>query len=56
MWQSVISVRLTIVVRSTEDHLINAIVPYVVEGVSFTPTDHRLYKVFTTTIALRNQI
>lgn len=56
MWQSVISIRLTVVVKSTEDRLLKTIAPYVVEGVSFTPTDHRLYKVFTTTIALRNQI
>jgi type IV pilus assembly protein PilW len=55
-WQNVISVRLSLVLRSADDHLTDTIVPYPFNGASVTPTDHRLYKAFTTTIALRNQI
>ncbi len=55
-WQDIISVRLSVVVRSAEDFLTSTILDYNVDGVAYTPDDHRLYKVFTTTIALRNQI
>ena len=55
-WIDVISIRLTFAISSADDYLRNDISNYVVEGVSYTPTDHRIYKVFTTTIALRNQI
>lgn len=55
-WADVISVRLSVVVRSDENNLTNKIMNYTVDGVPYTPTDHRLYKVFTTTIALRNQL
>jgi Tfp pilus assembly protein PilW len=53
-WQRVVSVRLSLVMQSAEDHLTDTIVPYEFNGATITPTDHRLYRVFTTTIALRN--
>jgi type IV pilus assembly protein PilW len=55
-WKNVISVRMTIVVRSPEDYLTNTKMTYQVEGEDITAGDYRLYKVFTTTIALRNQL
>jgi len=55
-WINIVSVRLSVVVRSAADHLTDTIVPYTIDGTSVTPTDHRLYKVFTTTIALRNRL
>lgn len=69
-WKHIVSVRLSVVVRSEEHHLTNAPMPYTIEGVTFIPPDLeytvggvtistpdlRIYKVFTTTIALRNQL
>ena len=55
-WKDIVSVRLSVVVRSAADNLTDTIVPYTIDGTSVTPTDHRLYKVFTTTIALRNRL
>ena len=55
-WNKIVSVRLSVVIRSEADHLTDTIVPYTIDGTSVTPIDHRLYKVFTTTIALRNRL
>ncbi|SJM93342.1 PilW family protein [Crenothrix polyspora] len=56
LWQHVVSIRLSVVVRSEEDFLTNTHLSYQVEGTSYTATDYRLYKTFVTTIALRNQL
>ncbi len=53
-WQKVVSAKLSVVLRSDEDHLTQNKVPYTVDGTKTTPNDHRLYKVFSTTIAFRN--
>ena len=57
LWTQVVSVRLSVVVRSEEDHLTDTKVAYKIDGVlQSAPTDNRLYKAITTTIALRNQL
>lgn len=56
LWDSVVSLRLSVVLKSTEDHLTDTFVPYKLDGVEITPTDHHLYKAFTSTIALRNPL
>lgn len=56
-WKDVVSVRLTIVVRGEEKYVRDGAVAYQIDGVDYSPADSReLYKVFTTTIALRNQL
>lgn len=53
-WKNVFSIRVSLVLRTAEDHLIDTPQPYTVNGVKTTPDDWRLYRVFTTTVALRN--
>ncbi|MEQ1638009.1 MAG: PilW family protein [Methylococcales bacterium] len=57
-WSDVVSVRMTVVVRSEDKFIRDSAVAYKLDGVDETPADdqHQLYKVFTTTIALRNQL
>ncbi len=54
-WQDIVSVRLALVVASANDFLVKTPMQYQFEGATVTPTDHRLYKSFTTTIDLRNE-
>lgn len=53
-WDNVFSVRISLVLRTTDDNLVEAPQSYTINGVTTTPTDRRLRRVFTTTIALRN--
>lgn len=55
-WVSVVSLRLSLVLKSKEPNVVTTITPYTIDGTQVTPTDHNLYRVFTTTIALRNQL
>ncbi|MGR9012098.1 MAG: PilW family protein [Gammaproteobacteria bacterium] len=55
-WQQVIAARLSVVLRSEDDNLTTASVGYTVDGTSYTATDNRLYRVYSTTIAFRNPI
>ncbi|HFD13101.1 MAG TPA: pilus assembly protein PilW, partial [Crenotrichaceae bacterium] len=52
----VISVRISILLQSITDHLTTDAQSYAFNGTSVTPTDHRVRRVFTTTISLRNRI
>lgn len=54
-WDDVVSLRLTLLLRSEEENLV-PITSYTIDDTSFTPDDHKLYRVFSTTIALRNQL
>lgn len=56
LWPRILSLRLALVLKSAKDNLTQIKVPYYVNGVATTPTDFRIYRVFSTTIALRNQI
>lgn len=52
----VVTVRLSLLMRSLEDNVVSSAQTYVYNGESITATDKRLRKVFTTTITLRNQV
>lgn len=56
LWAKVVSARLTLVLKSENQNLAKVVVPYTVEGTSYQPTDKSIYRVFSTTIALRNQV
>ncbi len=53
-WDNVFSVRISLLLRTADDNLVEAPQPYTINGVTTTPTDRRLRRVFTATIALRN--
>ena len=56
-WARVLAIRISLVAVSTaQQQLSSQIVPYVYDGATVTPTDRRLRKVFTTTIAVRNRL
>lgn len=52
-WVKVISVRIFVVARSIENNSVPESQPYVVDGVTTTPTDKYMRQVFTATVALR---
>ncbi len=57
-WPKVVSVRVSLVLRSPNDHVVARPQSYTYYAVSQTPivaTDHRLYAVFNDTITLRNR-
>jgi len=53
-WDNVFSVRISLLLRTAENNLIETPQSYTINGVTTTPTDRRLRRMFTTTIALRN--
>ncbi len=57
-WQKVVSVRVSLVLRSSETNISTAsTTSYTIDGTSYNvknPNDKRLYRVFTTTVAFRN--
>ena len=56
-WQRALSVKITLLLSSTENNITTVSQPYTFNnGASVTPTDRRLRKVFTTTIAIRNRL
>lgn len=55
-WQRVVSAKLSVVLRSTDDNLTTAPVTYTIDGTSYTATDKRFYRVSSTTIAFRNKL
>lgn len=52
---NVVSVRLSLLLRSAEDNITTQPQPYAYNGATITPTDRRLRRVFTTTIRIRNK-
>lgn len=57
-WSTVRSVRLSLLARGAEDHVMDKPVKLAFDGGTFEAPagDRRLYQVFTTTIAIRNQL
>jgi type IV pilus assembly protein PilW len=55
-WKKVVSVRVSFLLQTLENNLAESPQPYTFKGVSTTPTDRRLRRVFTTTITLRNRV
>jgi len=55
-WQNITSIRIALVLKSEQNNLAPKNQSYSVDGISITSSDHSLYRTFSTTIALRNQI
>jgi type IV pilus assembly protein PilW len=54
-WPNVVSIRLELVVRSSNDNAVDAPQPYTLGGTTVTPTDRFMRQVFSTTINVRNR-
>jgi len=52
----VVSIRISVLVRSMNDGLAAQPLDYIYNGATVTPTDRRIRRVFTSTIALRNRL
>lgn len=52
----VVSIRISLLVRSPDDNLTSQPVPYTYNGATTTPADNRLRRVFSSTIAVRNRL
>ncbi len=52
----VVSVRISLLMQTVEDNITSSPVPYTFNGATVTPTDRRLRRVNTFTIALRNRL
>jgi type IV pilus assembly protein PilW len=55
-WQQVVAAKLSVVLRSDDNNLTKSSVSYVIDGTTYTAVDKRLYRVSSTTVALRNPI
>lgn len=55
-WQRVLSVKVSLLMRSIENNITTAPQSYTFNGATTIPADRRLRKVFTTTIAVRNRV
>lgn len=53
---NVISIRVSLLVASTENNLTSRSIDYTYNGATITPTDRKLRRVFTSTIAVRNRL
>lgn len=54
-WQGVVSVRISLLLQTTENNIASQPQPYTFNGTTVTPTDRRLRQAFTTVVALRNR-
>ncbi len=54
--KKVISIRISLLIVSSDNNLVSNITPYTYNGVEITPTDKRLRQVITSTIAIRKQL
>ncbi len=52
----VVSIRVSVLVRSMNDGLAAQPLAYIYNGATVTPTDRRIRRIFTSTIALRNRL
>lgn len=53
-WKQVVSIRLSLLLVSTNDNITSKAITYTYNGNTVTPTDKRLRRVFTTTVSMRN--
>jgi type IV pilus assembly protein PilW len=59
VWANVVSVRITLLTRTVEDNIASETLTYNYDGnnnITPNPTDRRIRRVFTTTIAIRNKL
>jgi type IV pilus assembly protein PilW len=52
----VVSVRVSLLLRTIDDNITTQPLPYTYNGTATTPSDHRIRRVFNSTIALRNRL
>ena len=52
----VVSIRISLLVRSIDDNLTSVPRAYTYNGATTTPTDRRLRRIFSSTIAIRNRL
>lgn len=50
------SIRISLLASTLDDNLVTQAVPYTIFGSTITPTDRRIRRVFTSTIAVRNRL
>ena len=55
-WENVVSVKVSFLVTSLDDNLTKRPVAYTYNGITTTPTDNRLRRVFSATIGIRNRL
>ena len=55
-WAKVVSIRISLLAVTLDDNLTSQPMAYTYNGVTTTPTDHRVRRVFNATIALRNRL
>ncbi len=54
--QQVVSVRISLLVSTLDDYLTTQPITYTYNGITTTPTDHKIRRIFNATIALRNHL
>ncbi len=55
-WANVLSVRISLLMRTLDDGMVDAPQAYTFSGATTTPTDRRIRRVFASTIGLRNRL
>jgi type IV pilus assembly protein PilW len=55
-WPKVVSIRISLLAATLDDNLTTQPQPYTYNGTTTTPTDRKIRRVFTSTIALRNRL
>jgi len=55
-WPNVVSIRISLLAVTLDDNLTTQPQPYTYNGATTTPTDRKIRRVFTSTIALRNRL
>lgn len=55
-WGKIVSVRISLLMQSTENNIASQPQPYTFNGTPTTPADRRLRQAFTTVVALRNRV
>ena len=56
LMDDVVSIRISLLARSLDNNIATQAVPYTIFGIQTTPTDRRIRRVFTSTIAVRNRL
>jgi len=54
-WSQVVTIRMNLLLVSDDDNIARAAQAYTLDGVTVTPNDRRLRRVFTTTVAVRGR-
>lgn len=55
-WDDVAAIQISLLVKTVEDNIVADPLPYTYNGVTTTPTDKRIRRVYNSTITLRNRV